>query len=39
MQIHWKRKKVIRRITDHVEISCDDSDEEYIKLEMVIIFF
>ena len=29
MQIHRKRKKkVIRHIIDHLEISSDDSDEE-----------
>ena len=31
MQKHWKRKKVIRHITDDLEIYSNDSDEKYIK--------
>ena len=30
MEIHWKRKEVIRYITDDVEISSDDFDKEWL---------
>ena len=34
MQKHWIIKKVIRHITDNLESSSDDSDENSIKLNI-----
>ena len=39
MQKHWIIKKVIRHITDNLESSSDDSDENSIKLNIWITYY